>query len=458
MSTCAVWRPVRVISLAVAVVCVSAAARAQDADTIELVLRSGRSMRVALDKRTAVHHVGQPIAGTLVEPVYVYDRIVLPVGCRLTGHIEQIQEPSKKKRTVAMLEGDFSPHPVATLRFDSIVDPGGRIIPIATTVTGGTLRARSHTAKPGKGDAEDSGDQKPSHVAQAREAVSAQAHDALAMLKDPGKKERLEEFAMNELPYHSPYLEKGMVYDVELREPVSFGRVEPAAAAPPGSLPAPDSVLTAKLSTTIDSAKTPRGTPISAVVTQPVFSADHHLILPEGAELTGEVMLATHARHWHHNGQLRVLFESVQSPTLAAHPLRGSLYSVDAAAGSGVTVDEEGGTTIANSKTRFVAPALALLALRGTTHHDHDGDAGPPAQGTSTPGRPVPKAIGGLFGFGGIGAIAAQLSHPVAVGLSTVGAARTVYRNVIAKGSEMTFTAETPIQVRLAPGAPQKQK
>ena len=50
-------------------------------------------------------------------------------------------------------------------------------------------------------------------------------------------------------------------------------------------------MLTAKLATTIDSAKTPRGAAITAVLTQPVFSADHHLILPEGTLLTGEVTL-----------------------------------------------------------------------------------------------------------------------------------------------------------------------
>jgi len=44
----------------------------------------------------------------------------------------------------------------------------------------------------------------------------------------------------------------------------------------------------------------------------------------------------------------------------------------------------------------------------------------------------------------------------VAIGLSAVGASRTVYRNLIAKGQEVTFTADTPIQVRLAPGTPQK--
>lgn len=459
MYTSTIYRTFR-FTLCVLVMSLAArGAAAQDVPTVDLVLRSGRSLRVALDQRVAIHHTGQPITGTLVEPVYVYDRIVLPIGCRLTGHIERIEQPSKKKRALAIAEGDFSPHPVAILRFDSIAEPGGHVIRIATAVRGGTLRARPRTAK-NAGEGDGNGAEKPGRVEQAREAVSAQAHDALAMLKDPGKKERLEAFAINELPYHAQYLPKGMVYDVELLEPVSFGRATATLTAAAGSLPAPDSVLTAKLATTIDSAKTPRGTPITAVLTQPVFSSDHHLILPEGTLLTGEVTLAKQARHWHRNGQLRVLFESVQSSTLAMRPLRGSLYSVDAAAGSGVTVDEEGGTTIANSKTRFVAPALAILALRGTTHHEHDVDVDPgqPIEVRTTQGGPGAKAIGGLFGFGGIGAVAAQFSHPVAIGLAAVGAARTLYRNVFAKGREVTFSADTPIQVRLAPGPPPTQK
>lgn len=456
------------------VVCLApSAAAAQDNQTIDLVLAAGRSMRVALDRRLAIRHVGQTVSGALMEPVYVYDRIVLPIGCKLTGHIDRIEQPSKKKRTLAIVEGDFSPHPQAILRFDSIEDLNGRAIPLVTTVTGGTLRARPQMAKNGKGDgdgrSDGEGDEKASRVDQARDVMSAQAHQALALLKDPGKKERLEAFGINELPYHPQFLEKGMVYDVHLVEPVDFGRVEPTALAPADSRPAPDSVLTAKLATTIDSAKSSRGAPIAAVLTTPVFSAQHQLILPEGSTLTGEVTLAKRARHWHRNGQLRVLFESVHAPAIAvsqassaleSHSMRASLYSVDAAAGSGVTVDEEGGTTIANSKTRFVAPALAVLALRGSAHQDHELDNDDPGEAPHmvAHGNPGAKAVGGLFGFSGLGAVLAQVSRPVAIGLSLVGAGRTVYRNVIAKGREVTFNADTPIQVRLAPGAPPLKK
>lgn len=457
MLTWTISRSIRLLLLLSAVLSWPHRVGAQDTQTVDLVLGAGRSLRVALDRRVTIHQAGQPITGTLMEPVYVYDRIVLPVGSHLTGHIERLEQPSKKKRTLAVVEGDFSPHPHPILRFDTIVSPDGRTIPIVTTVKGGALRARPRTAKNRKNDAGD--EEHTGRIEQAKEAASVQAHEALALLKDPGKKERLEELAINELPYHPEFLAKGMVYDVDVVEPVSFGRAAVTDLAPSGSLPAPDSVLTAKLATTIDSAKTQRGTPITAVLTQPVFSAAHELIFPEGTLLTGEVTLAKQARHWHHNGQLRVLFESVQSPqTLASRPLRGSLYAVDAAAGSGVTVDEEGGTTIANSKTRFVAPALALLALRGSAHQEHELDTDDPGQAAHvvTHSNPGAKAVGGLFGFSGIGAVLAQFSRPVAIGLSAVGASRTVYRNVIAKGQEVTFSADTPIEVRLAPGAPQK--
>jgi hypothetical protein len=421
-------------------------------ETVDLILRAGRSLRVALDHRVTVHQVGQPMSGTLVEAVYVYDRVVLPIGTRLTGHIERLQQPSKTRRALAMMSGDFSPHPQTILRFDSFVDPEGQMIPIVTVVKGGTLRARPQVARTAKKDAD--GQEKSGPVEQVREAISEQAREALALVKDPGKVERLEEMAINQLPYHPEFLLKGTVYNVELLAPVSFGSVVPTASAPAGSAPAPDSILTAKLATTIDSAKTPKGAPITAVLTQPVFSTDHHLILPEGTTLTGEVTLAKQAQHWRRNGKLRVLFASVQPPAQASRPLLASLYSVEAGAAEGVAVDEEGGTSITNSKTRFIPPALAVLAVRGSVHQEHELDDDDPGRAPHmvTQDNPGARSLGGFFGFGAIGAIVGPFSRPVAIAFSVFGAARTIYTNVVAKGREVTFSADTPIQVRLAPG------
>ena len=452
MSTSAVWRVFRLCVSLLAVSLPAITASGQGPDTVvELILQRGRTMRVALDRRIAIHHAGQPVTGTLVEPVYVYDRVVLPIGTRLTGHIERLEQPSKKARTLAMIGGDFSPHPHPILCFDSVGVPEGAVISIVTSVKGGTLRARPQVSRNPKKASDEKDDAGP--VGALRDAVSAQAHEALALLKDPGKVERLEQMAVDQLPYHPEFLAKGMVYDVELLEPVSFGTVQPIASAPAGSLPAPDSVLAAKMVSTIDSAKTPRGAPIAARLTEPVLSAQHEVIFPEGTLLTGEVTFAKPARRWRHNGQLRILFASVQPPAQASRPLLASLYSIEAGAGEGVRVDEEGGTSITNSKTRFIPPALAVLAVRGSAHQEHeldDDDVGRPAHLVATQGSPGAKALGGFFGFGAIGAVVGQFSRPVAIALSALGAARTVYTSIIAKGREMTFSADTPIQVRLA--------
>src|SRR5206468_78565 len=124
--------------------------------------------------------------------------------------------------------------------------------------------------------------------------------------------------------------------------------------APAEAKPVPDSVLNVRLVTALDSSKTPRGTPITAVLTEPVFSADRQLVLPEGAELAGEVTFTKQASRFHRNGQLRFLFESVRLPGQEPTTMLASLESVDAS--EDVAVDEEGGVTVTNSATRFIEP------------------------------------------------------------------------------------------------------
>src|SRR5262249_45952630 len=85
-------------------------AAAQSDPGIELVVSSGRAMRVMLTDGTTVHRVGQTVTGRLIEPVYAYDRIVLPVGTLVQGHVAKLTPPSKISRARSMGSGDFSPH------------------------------------------------------------------------------------------------------------------------------------------------------------------------------------------------------------------------------------------------------------------------------------------------------------------------------------------------------------
>ena len=65
-----------------------------DPSAIDLVVTAGRPLRVALDERVSLKSVGQVVTGTVVEPVYAYDRIVIPVGTRVRGHVAGIDSGS----------------------------------------------------------------------------------------------------------------------------------------------------------------------------------------------------------------------------------------------------------------------------------------------------------------------------------------------------------------------------
>jgi type IV secretory pathway VirB10-like protein len=458
------------------------AAAQSDPPSIDLVVNAGRPLRVALDERIQLKRVGQPVTGTVTEPVYAYDRIVIDAGTRVRGHVSQIDSGSKFVRARAYMGGNFSPAKHASLQFDTLVLDDGHEMPIDTVVKGGIPNvtrkyaggsasrrepaasdddAKTTLASVARGEI---ARRKDEAIAGAKQAVSGakqRVRDTVAQIKslrEPGQMStqmsKLKDAAVQQLPYHPQYIAKGTVYDAELSSPISFGRVVPADAAPAGTVPAPDSILTARLAMTLDSSKTPRGTTFEAVITQTVFSADHQVILPEGTTLTGEVTLARPARKFHRNGQLRFLFQTVHVPNQAPGPLLGALHSIDASDDDHVAVDDEGGATLENSKTRFIAPALSLMTLHASMEHDGHSFADPDGDGSikhagSGAGA---RGMGGFIGMGLIGAAVSQITRPIGIAMGFYGAARTMYSNVLGKGREVTFEADTPVQVRLAPG------
>jgi hypothetical protein len=444
-----------------------------DQPSIDLVVNTGRPLRVALDARIQLKKVGQPVTGSVIGPVYAYDRIVIAVGSRVRGHVAQIDSGSTFVRARAYLGGNFSPAKHAVLQFDTLLLDDGHEVPIDTVVKGGipnvTRRVAGGSKSTGREQAASADDAaSPTLASRARSEIRQRTTDAISeakqkvrdtfasikSLREPGQLHRLKDAAVQQLPYHPQYLAKGTVYDAELSSPISFGRVVPAVAAPAGTAPAPDSILTARLATTLDSSKTPRGTPFEAVITETVFSADHQVLLPEGTVLTGEVTFATPARRFHRNGRLRFLFERVHVPNQQSAALLGALHAIDASGDDRVAVDDEGGATLENSKTRFIAPALSLLSLHasmeGDGHHfaDPDGDGSIKTAGSGAGSR----GVGGFIGMGLVGAAVSQITRPVGIAMGVYGAVRTIYTNVLGKGREVTFPADTPIQVRLAPG------
>jgi hypothetical protein len=444
-----VARGVLVSMLAVA----PSAAQPADGTTV-LTVAAGRSVDVVIDARVVPKRIGQPITGMLVQPIYSYDRVVVPAGTKVIGHVTAIDGPSKPERIRALLNGDLTPQRRIVLEFDQLTPPTGGMIPIHTAIRSEIPRA-TRTHSPDTGEADDAGHgpvaQAKSHAKATIADAKQRGRDVLAEITRPGRTARLKDEVLQRLPYHPQVIQAGTGYHAELLAPLDFGVVVGSELAPPDARPAQKSVLNARLLTPLDSAKTPRGTPVHAVLTQPVFGADDRLIFPEGTVIDGEVTLARPARRLHRNGQLRFLFERLHRQATEPVRMLASLTAIESSEDAHLALDDEGGATMKNSKTRFIAPALAVLALRGTMdqheHPDPDGDGH-----MIESGSPGARSVGGFLGLGVLGMVVSHFSRPLSVGLSVVGVARTLHSNVLGRGREVQFPADTNLQLQLAPG------
>ena len=430
----------RAAALALALACFAEATTGEEPE--RLLVQVGRPLRVALDERLRVKRAGQTVTATLVEPLYSFDRIVVPAGTRVLGAIESLKPASAGARFRGIFFfGDFSPSRQVTLRFDRLVSSDGQQIPIETRVGPGTSDVVMLAAGgPRKGVA-------------AREAEKAKhsVTDAVAAVKRPGRMRRLKEALLASLPFHAQYVRQGTVYDAELLTPLDF-RSAPSNESEQGTPGPTDGILSVRLVTPLDSANTPRGTAVRAVLTRPLFSADDRLVFAEGTELRGEVTFAKPAGHFRHNGELRFLFEEIRAPGQDPESHRAALQSAETARDAHLAIDDEGGARVTNPKTRFIAPALSIgalsLALRQESVYD-PGEAGYEAGLTESSSSGSSAA--GFSGLAFLGVALSQLSHPAGVALGFVGVARSVYGSVIGKGREVSFPAGTRMQLQLAP-------
>src|ERR1700682_2950044 len=156
------------------------ATAAQSADTtVELVVPAGRPLRVALDGTFTVKRVGQQVTATLVEPVYAYDRIVLPAGTHVLGHVTKLESAPRWTRIRAKVGGDFSPQRSIVLQFDTVLKEA-ESIPIQTLVKGGVENVGRQSAR--GADAPDE-PEKDGVVSRAGKEVKQRAKDTVSAAK-----------------------------------------------------------------------------------------------------------------------------------------------------------------------------------------------------------------------------------------------------------------------------------
>ncbi len=460
---------VRIYAVAISFLSVSAPAQTAAADPtskITLSVPPGVPLRLYLAKRVP-KRVGAPVEAKLLESVFAFDREVLPAGTIARGRVDLVVPVGKWRRAMAMINGDFTPFRRAEIKFTTLTLPDGRTLATSTADCVGLNSiyveprktkkpSKTHTVNQNGGIL---GTAKQTAKDRINGAINARSRGVADIVRGPDKKERLVDFLWSKLPYHPQYLRRGTRLDAPLLQPLAFGSetVKQSVLAGLGSKPAPDSVVHTRLLTALDSSSAVLGQEVKAVVSAPLFSAEHRLVYPEGTVLTGTVVVARKARSFHRPGQLRFSFQRVDLPpevAKAASPApfttQATLKAAEAGGSAPIKVDSEGGVQAQESKTRFIAPVISLaIASRAA-----DNDAGRHHATGGGDANVSGRTLGGGSGFGLLGAAAAQSSRYVGMAFGYYGLAWSIYSSVIARGGEVEFDRNAAMDIQFGARAP----
>jgi hypothetical protein len=363
---------------------------------------------------------------------------------------------------MAIVRGDFTPLKRAQVSFQKLILPGGRELELKTQPAEG-LASIYVPPRPPKPEKQHKSKRKQNaKIARlrslARQQVEAQANartrGLLAFVRTPNKREWAEDFLWSKLPYHPQWYRNGTRFDAIAQRPLDFGTVEfPQAQWQQfGAQPGADTPALVRLVTAVSSSDAGVGDPIAGVLSQPLFSLEHHLVLPEGTQLTGHVTLARRARLFHRGGQLRFAFDDIQPPALPDIPApqrthaHAQLTAAEQSSGS-LKVDGEGTAKATESKTRFLRPAIAGLIAAKSMDNDEGRQTASGGADANYSGR----ALGGFSGFGLLGTFATRAPHPVGAALGFYGLAWSVYTNIISRGREVEFQKNTALAIRFGP-------
>jgi hypothetical protein len=416
--------------------------------TVPMIVEAGTPIKVALDSEVRVRSVGQAIHGKTIEPVYAFDKLLIPVGTVVNGKVSAIDPVPKTVRAMQAADGNFSPARTVHLRFDELVMGDGRRIALHTVASpapDGVLRFVSANETEKKNNkVEDAAARK---VSATRQAIHQQWSELQRQIHEPGKKHKLKRMTLAQLPVHPQYIDAGTSFNANLQQPLDFGTetVSPEALMNIGAPPPTGSSVHARLQTSLSSAKAKKGDPVEALITEPLV-ASAHLILPEGSVIKGSVVQVAPARWLGRNGQLRVLFHQVAPPNGIEQKVATNLEGVAVAKGEHLKLDAEGGAEVTTPRTRYLITGIQVMLA--ATQASPDRDAG---QGGASVGEAAGGAASGASGFRFVGMVVGLAAHSrvVSAGFGSYGAAMSIYYHFLARGRDVVYPKDMAMVIGL---------
>src|ERR1700693_2345803 len=117
---------------------------------VPMSLGAGTPIKVALDSEVRVRGVGQAIHAITTEPVYAFDKLLIPVGTVVNGRVSAIDAVPKMVRTMQATNGNFFPVRTGHVQFEELVMGDGRRVALHTVASpapDGVLRVLSANEK-----------------------------------------------------------------------------------------------------------------------------------------------------------------------------------------------------------------------------------------------------------------------------------------------------------------------
>src|SRR5204863_4395191 len=192
------------VSVLIVVMCLTGTAFAEsfeDSTIVPLTVDKGFPLQVQLTEKLRFEENGA-VHATVIEPVYAFDREVIPSGTELEGKITAFQKAGKWKHISTMLAGDFTSSREPQITFDTLILPAGARIPIeAFAVQGSDTVVGSEE----------------NH--QARKGLIT----SLVSTEKGSTKQRLQNLLWGLAPFHPKYLPAGTHLNAVLTTPMDFG-------------------------------------------------------------------------------------------------------------------------------------------------------------------------------------------------------------------------------------------
>jgi hypothetical protein len=416
-------------------------------ESVALIVPKGTPVQVALDKEIRIRKVGQPLHGRVVEPVYAFDKLVIPVGSEVNGQVTRIEPVRALNRTISALNADFTPLRKIDVEFTDLALPDGKHLPISTTVTPGSGQVIQFVSAEDANKKASAKSEAEAKTAQAKQQAKREWDNALKQAEGPGKIHRIERYAISLLPVHPQYIDPGTAYFAELQQPLEFGAepLTPELASSIGMTPPEGSVVHTRLVTPLSSAFAQQGDDVEAVVSQPLFNGAK-LVIPQGSFLKGSVVQVMSARRLSRNGQLRFVFHELALPNGVDQKIDAVLSGVEAGKADNLKLDSEGGAQATTPKSRYLKTGIALGLAAVSMGGDSDAKVPNPAGNTSN------RVVGGAGGFKLVGMVlgATVKSRAFGYSMGAYGAGMSVYDHFISRGREVVFPKDTAMDIAVA--------